>query len=119
MGGTIIPSESEIPSHNSIVTSLAQFNVLTGWGSRHVNNRGQGYCGWEASRTARQTHNKESVSLEHFLQLVIQKNEEFKTDINTTDFETIKVRSEEAMEHLQKGLPLPPRGEGAFTWPVG
>ena len=56
---------------------------------------------------ARQTHNKESISLENFLQLVTLKNEEFKLAINSTDYETIKVRSAEAMEHLKKGLHLP------------
>ena len=37
----------------------------------------------------------------------MDKNEEYKMAINTTDYETIKVRSAEAMEHLQKGLHLP------------
>jgi hypothetical protein len=111
MGGTNIPQVEDCPSIKSLMISLEQFRVLSlsriGWGFRHRDNQGQGFCGWEAAKMARETQRNTTLTLEMYINSVLQANEVNKMDICAADYETIKERSQKALEYLQAGMPLP------------
>jgi hypothetical protein len=111
MGGTNIPQVEDCPSIKSLMISLEQFRVLSlsriGWGFRHLDNQGQGFCGWEAAKMARETQRNTTLTLEMYINSVLQANEVNKMDICAADYETIKERSQKALEYLQAGMPLP------------